>query len=348
MKLFVSRNGQTFGPYSLGQAKDFLAANQLLSTDYALIEGTNEWKPLKEVIENTETPKISQDPPDNQVQNKENLLDPEIKVDSSKMEEPEGEISKQKKPAKPAAKVAKIKKGKGGQIIVVAQEKSFLSKIISTIFVLIFLFLLAIGAIVGAYFAMPSKMGPIFARFGIELDGNSNISSSTEVVDEETKNPGEIMLSEDAWNTLRSSGIKILPIVGKKGVQVISSVDPELAMKDEDLEKLLIIAPHIISLDLTDSKITNIGIDSICKMSNLNKLLLEGVEGINADSLSKLKSLPKLEHLNLIRVKLEAAAIDSLISLESLREVYLFDSGLAEEEITKLKSARPKVFVNSG
>ena len=31
-------------------------------------------------------------------------------------------------------------------------------------------------------------------------------------------------------------------MVGKKGVQVISSVDPELAMKDEDLEKLLIIA----------------------------------------------------------------------------------------------------------
>ena len=98
------------------------------------------------------------------------------------------------------------------------------------------------------------RWGQFFARFGIELDGNSNGSSSTEVVDEETKNPGEIMLSEDAWNTGRSSGIKILPIVGKKGVQVISSVDPELAMKDEDLEKLLIIAPHIISLDLTDSK----------------------------------------------------------------------------------------------
>ena len=348
MKLFVSRNGQTFGPYSLGQAKDFLAANQLLSTDYALIEGTNEWKTLQDIIDHTEKPPISQNPSENQVQNKETLADSEIKVDSSKLDEPEGEISKKEKTAKPSTKVSKIKRGKGGQIIVVAQEKSFLSKIISTVFVFIFLFLLAIGAIVGAYFAMPSKMGPIFARFGIELDGNSNGSSSNGVVDVETKNPDEIMLSEDAWNTLRSSGIKILPMVGKKGVQVISSVDPELAMKDEDLEKLLIIAPHISTLDLTDSKITNTGIDSICKMSNLNKLLLEGVEGIDADGLSKLKSLANLEHLNLIRVKLEAAAIESLISLESLREVYLFESGLEEEEISKLKSARPKVFVNSG
>ena len=153
MKLFVSRNGQTFGPYSLGQAKDFLAANQLLSTDYALIEGTNEWKPLKEVIENTEAPKISQDPPDNQVQNKENLLDPEIKVDSSKMEEPEGEISKQKKPAKPAIKVAKIKKGKRWpDYCSCPRKKLFYQDYFDHFCFNFFLFLLAIGAIVGACF----------------------------------------------------------------------------------------------------------------------------------------------------------------------------------------------------
>ena len=51
----------------------------------------------------------------------------------------------------------------------VAQEKSFLSKIISTIFVFTFLLLLAVGGIVGAYFAMPSKMGPILSRFGVNL-----------------------------------------------------------------------------------------------------------------------------------------------------------------------------------
>ena len=52
----------------------------------------------------------------------------------------------------------------------VAQEKSFLSKIFSTIFVFTFLLLLAVGGIVGAYFAMPSKMGPILNRFGVNLD----------------------------------------------------------------------------------------------------------------------------------------------------------------------------------
>jgi Leucine-rich repeat (LRR) protein len=137
-------------------------------------------------------------------------------------------------------------------------------------------------------------------------------------------------------------------MVGAKGLQVISSVDPELAMKDEDLEKLMMIAPHIISLDLTDSKVTNAGFDFIAKMPNLKKLFLEGVQEIDVSGITKLKNLQNLEYLNLIRVKLEASAVDFLISLESLREVYLFETGLDETAIGKLKTAKPQVFVNSG
>ena len=229
----------------------------------------------------------------------------------------------------------------------VAQEKSFISKLFSTIFVFTFLLLVAVGAIVGAYFAMPSKMGPILNRFGINVEELTG-EVATEEIATETKSPDEIMLSEDAWNTLRSSGIRILPMVGDKGLQVVSSVDPELAMKDEDLEKLMIIAPHIISLDLTDSKVTNSGFDFISKMPNLKKLFLEGVQGIDSSGIAQLKDSKNLEYLNLIRVNLDPSAMDVLISLEALREVYLFDTGLDESAIGKLKSERPKVFVNSG
>ena len=97
------------------------------------------------------------------------------------------------------------------------------------------------------------------------------------------------MLSEDSWNTLRSSGIRILPIVGSKGLQVISSVDPELAMKDEDLKKLMMIAPHIISLDLTDSKVTNAGFDFIAKMPNLKSFSLRAFRELIHSGIIKLK-----------------------------------------------------------
>ena len=59
-------------------------------------------------------------------------------------------------------------KGKRGANYYGCPRKELLSKIFSTIFVFTFLLLLAV--IVGAYFAMPSKMGPILSRFGVNLE----------------------------------------------------------------------------------------------------------------------------------------------------------------------------------
>ena len=110
----------------------------------------------------------------------------------------------------------------------------------------------------------------------------------------------------------------------------------------------MIIAPHIISLDLTDSKVTNAGLEYIVKMTNLKKLVLEGTKGVDSSAIFKLKTLSSLQHLNLIRLKLDPTAIDALIGLESIQEVYLFETGLGEAEIKRLKNSRPKVFINSG
>ena len=345
MNLYVSRNGQTFGPYSAEQAKSFLESKQLLETDFALVEGTTEWENLAEVLSKLDNkPPATTSNPAHTKQEDTPTTNSAVTEQEPKSSgtEPKAKVNKRK-----GSNVQKIQRAKGGQIIMVAQEKSFISKIFSTIFVFTFLLLLAVGGIVGAYFAMPSKMGPILSRFGINLEEFSGEVASDETPSE-TKSADEIMLSEDAWNTLRSSGIRILPMVGAKGLQVISSVDPDLAMKDEDLEKLMMIAPHIISLDLTDSKVTNAGLDFIAKMPNLKKLFLEGVQEVDVTGITKLKDLQNLEYLNLIRVKLEASAVDFLISIESLREVYLFETGLDEAAIGKLKTAKPQVFVNSG
>ncbi|OUU40502.1 MAG: hypothetical protein CBC16_06100 [Verrucomicrobia bacterium TMED56] len=348
MRIYVSRSGQTFGPYTIEEAKSFLGTNQLLASDFALIEGSSEWKSLPEILSQAQT-----DPqPEIPFQSQEKLhvvanQNQEKQKSEALEESPKVSESKIKKKSDSSKKVQKIRKSKGGQIIMVAQEKSFFSKILSVAFIFILLFLLAIGGIVGAYFAMPSKVGPILGRFGLEMDNliedSGNESSSSEM-----KNPSEIMLSEDSWNTLRSSGIRIQSVVGEKGVQVISSVDPDLAMKDDDLEKLMIIAPHIISLDLTDSKVTNAGLEYIVKMPNLKKLVLEGTKGVDSSAIFKLKTLSSLQHLNLIRLKLDPTAIDALIGLEPIQEVYLFETGLGEADIKRLKNSRPKVFINSG
>ena len=49
-QLYVSRDGQTFGPYNFDQASQFLQAGQLLASDYAMLEGQSEWRFLPDVL----------------------------------------------------------------------------------------------------------------------------------------------------------------------------------------------------------------------------------------------------------------------------------------------------------
>ena len=63
---------------------------------------------------------------------------------------------------------------------------------------------------------------------------------------------------------------------------------------------------------------------------------------------AKLKPLENLSSLNLVRVPLDDSLVDVLIMLENLREVYLFETGLSETAISRLKTARPKLFVIEG
>ena len=56
MNIYVSRDGQTFGPYTPDQAREFLQAGQLLATDFALYEGETEWKTLSSLFDDADQP----------------------------------------------------------------------------------------------------------------------------------------------------------------------------------------------------------------------------------------------------------------------------------------------------
>ena len=346
MNIFVSRDGQTFGPYSLEQAKQYLDAGQLLPSDFALMEGQSEWKSLTEVLD-VQTPVPNPQPAPTSVQAGQSNPKPTTQVEASVASEAKPKVT----PKEGGKKVRKIKGAAQVQTVYVAQKKGIVSRILSTIMVFTFMMLLAVGGLVGAYFAMPEKLGPIFEKFGLPIDQILVASpigekEGTPVVSEEPKSADEISLDADSFQTLRQSGIRILPIENDKGLQIIAPADPP--MEDDELETLMPIANHVVSLDLPNSKITDEGINSITKLVNLRKLNLEGSSAISVSGASKLKSMEKLEHLNLINVKLEDSIVDTLSAIQSLREVYLFNCGISEDAIKRLKSERPKIFVNAG
>ena len=343
MNLYVSRDGQTFGPYSKDQARQFLEAGQLLATDHALLEGAAEWSTLGHLL-NQVVP--VQDPQATSTQNLEQ---------SDETQNHESANSNLKATPKPTGKrTQKVKGLNKPKTIIIRPKKGIFARIFSTLMVFTCLLVLAVGGAVGAYFVMPSQVAPILKKFGVPIEDLLSGVASPSTDEEESsalvepKNMDEILISEDALETLRFSGIRIQPMEKEKGLQIITSPDPDLSIKDEDLGTLLTLSSHIVSLDLTNSQVTDQGIGSIMKLGNLKKLILEGTTGITINGARSLTGLAKLEYLNLIRVKLDDSFVDVLIAMTNLREVYLFETDLSEEAVNRLKTARPKMFVNAG
>ena len=328
MNLYVSRDGQTFGPYTVDQAKEFLHSGQLLASDFALYEGESEWKSLGVLLGQNE------------------------RVTTTSIEEfetPTASVKAVKKQVSGSKKRQKVRVNRA-QSSVVIKEKGLFSKLFSIAVVFCVTCILVIGIIAGLYFAMPTKVAPILAKFGLDFEKPSNDENLSVVsnVTQEPISPIEKTLSDEELHRLRSSNIILLWDEKGKGFRILSPADKDQGLNDDDLEALIPISNEILTLDLTHAEISDKGISIISKFTNLQRLYLEGNKAITSRGLTNLKDLKNVNYLNLVRVDLDDSLVDVLIAMENLREIYLFESGLSEDSISRLTNERPKVFVNRG
>lgn len=328
MNLYVSRDGQTFGPYTVDQAKEFLHSGQLLATDFALYEGESEWKNLGVLLGQNER-----------------LTTTNI----AEIQTPTATVQGVKKQVSGSKKRQKVRVNRA-QSSVVIKEKGIFSKLFSIAVVFCVTCILVIGIIAGLYFAMPTKVAPILAKFGLNFEKPSNDENLSVVsnVTQEPISPLEKTLSDEELHRLRSSNIILLWDEKGKGFRILSPADKDQGLNDDDLEALIPISNEILTLDLTHAEISDKGISIISKFTNLQRLYLEGNKAITSRGLSNLKDLKNVNYLNLVRVNLDDSLVDVLIAMENLREIYLFESGLSEDSISRLTNERPKVFVNRG
>jgi Leucine-rich repeat (LRR) protein len=236
-----------------------------------------------------------------------------------------------------------------GQSVVVAKQKGFVSRIISTLIVFSVTCIVVCGGVAGLYFAFPSKVSPIMKKFGFLIqepvhEKNKEVSVAKEI----PTNPLDITLNDEDWQRLRSTNVILLATDKGDGFRVISPPEKEQGLNDNDLEALIPISSKVLSLDLTYAEITDSGITVLSKFENLQRLYLEGNKEVTVQGLAQLKNLTNLTYLNLVRIELNEELVDLLISMENLREIYLYETGLNEAAITRLTDARPKVFVNGG
>ncbi len=334
--LHVSRDGQTFGPYTFEQATQFLQTGQLLATDYAILEGQTEWKLLPEVL--------------NMLQEASVRHSMAVTADMPTEGLPVTKEQKTTQKIESAPKSVKIRGMNARTTKIKVKEKSLVSKLIATVAVFVGTGLVVGGSTLGAYLIAPAQVGPVVRKFGVPIDQwfPGREADSAEIVQAPPGTLQEVSLAPEQWHHLRSSGITLMPIDGEDGLQVISPVDPKLAMNDDDLRILQYIAQHLVILDLTNSQVTDQGLAVLQKFPNLKKLILEGSEKITATGVRNISTIPSLELINLIRLKLDDSVVDVLSGMGSLQQVYLYQTGLSAEAIQKLKDARPRMFVNAG
>lgn len=330
---FISRNGQSFGPYSYDQANQLLASGQLLSTDYALIEGQTEWKLLTDVLES-----ISES-----MQRRSTAQAADLREANSL----ENKIQKKRKKRSKSVKIQGIN-AKNTKIKV--KEKGIAAKIIATMVIFLLTTLVVGGSTLGAYLIAPSQIGPMVRKFGVPIDTwfPGREIDKVEIVEAPPGRLQDIRISKEQWHHLNSSGIKLLPIEGGDGLQVISPIDQKSAITDDDIRVLQLIAQHLVILDFTNSEVTDNGLSILQKFPNLQKLTLENSSKITSEGVRHLANIVSLENLNLVRVKLDDSAVDAIATMNNLREVYLYQTGISEEAIRALKESMPKLFVNAG
>ena len=332
--LYVSRDGQTFGPYNLEQASQYLQSGQFLPSDLALVEGQTEWKLLPDALQ-----ALDEAAKRHKLAAKADL--PSNSVPAKKR------VSQEKKTNPKAVKIQGLNRRTS---TVKVKEKSLLTKLIATVMVFIVSMVVVGGSTLGAYLVAPSQVGPIVRKFGVPIDIWFP-GWEVETVDIVEAPPGtieSIRLSKQQWHHLKSSGITILPLEGEDGLQVLSPIDPKLAINDEDLKVLHLIAQHLVVLDLTNSEVSDAGLENLQKFPNLKKLTLENSKKITAAGVQKIESVISLEHLNLVGVALDDTAVNSITKMEGLLEVYLYRTGISEDAINALKASRPRMFVNAG
>ncbi len=110
----------------------------------------------------------------------------------------------------------------------------------------------------------------------------------------------------------------------------------------KSLEDLLAVKKQIVELNLNKMPVSNADLKVVGQMENLRTLNL-AFTNISAEGLGQLSSLKFLKSLSLSGNKIDKSAISSIGKIKSLREVFVWDTGLTGEEVTQWQKSDRQV-----
>jgi uncharacterized membrane protein len=153
-------------------------------------------------------------------------------------------------------------------------------------------------------------------------------------------------LSEEAKNEITKVGGLILPLSQENHYIEMSFINHP-SLNDETSKVLLKASKQTVWLRLSHTKITDITLKEVGKLTNLTRLHLENTK-ITDKGLENLKTLQNLEYLNMIGTSVSDMGLKNLSSLKNLKKIYLWQTKTTEKGIAELQKTLPKTIINKG
>jgi hypothetical protein len=116
---------------------------------------------------------------------------------------------------------------------------------------------------------------------------------------------------------------------------------------DKELELLLPLKDQLIWLNVEKTRISNSGMETISKLSNLRILYLNNTS-ITDEGIEKLESLPDLVYLNLVGTGFSDRSLNTLRKLKNLESLYVFDTKVSKDSVRNFILARGNLRTDTG
>jgi uncharacterized membrane protein/mono/diheme cytochrome c family protein len=147
-------------------------------------------------------------------------------------------------------------------------------------------------------------------------------------------------------DSIRQKSVLLLPVANGSNylsanfVNVTGNVDSILRL----LERL---QPQLLFLKAGRSNLSDSGLQSITKMTNLIRLNLEHTR-VSDTGMKYLSSLSKLQYLNLVGTKVTAKGLMELAKLKALRNLYVYKTQIEKGSWDALKNTLATVTIDTG
>jgi uncharacterized membrane protein len=175
----------------------------------------------------------------------------------------------------------------------------------------------------------PEVLPAIEATFGPIARGGPTLPRVT------LPSPDRVALAK-----LTTLGVSVVPVAAGTPFLHVHATNARATFDDGALKLLEPIAAHVLWLDVGRTRITDAGLASIAKLTNLTRLDLNHT-AITDEGLTRLAPLTHLEALNLYGTAITDAGLDRLKPLTTLRAAHLWQTRVTPDGVARLRTALP-------